>query len=97
MRGMFATSDMIGPLSDRGINLSRSQVYRLVAEPPERVSLSLLLALVDILECQLTELAAPVERAPYRAAEPRKRASSGGGPTDPKLPSSSIPRSFFER
>ena len=79
MRGMFATSDLIGPLADRGINLSRSQVYRLVAEPPERVSLSMLLALVDILECQLTELAAPVERAPNRAATPRKRASSGGG------------------
>ena len=97
MRGMFATSDLIGPLADRGINLSRSQVYRLVAEPPERVSLSMLLALVDILECQLTELAAPIERAPNRAAPPRKRASSDGGRTDPKLPSSSIPRSFFER
>jgi DNA-binding Xre family transcriptional regulator len=59
MRGMFATSDLIGPLADRGIRLSRSQVYRLVADPPERISLSMLLALVDILDCQLPELATP--------------------------------------
>ena len=68
MRGMFATSDLIGPLADRGINLSRSQVYRLVAEPPERVSLSMLLALVDILECQFD-----------RARSSRRTRSEPGG------------------
>jgi hypothetical protein len=96
MQGMFATSDLIGPLADRGIHLSRSQVYRLVAEPPERVSLSMLLALVDILDCQLNELAAPVELPAKRTPAPRKRAS-GSATAAPKLPSSSIPRSFFER
>ena len=31
-RGMFATTDLIEPLARRGIRLSSSQVYRLVAE-----------------------------------------------------------------
>ena len=33
-RGMFATTDLIGPLAERGIQLSPSQVYRLVVERP---------------------------------------------------------------
>ena len=32
-RSMFSTTDLLGPLSDRGIKLSSSQVYRLVVEP----------------------------------------------------------------
>jgi Cro/C1-type HTH DNA-binding domain len=39
-RGMFATTDLIEPLAQRGIRLSSSQVYRLVAERPERLSLT---------------------------------------------------------
>ena len=38
-RGMFATTDLIEPLGERGIRLSSSQVYRLVVERPERLSL----------------------------------------------------------
>ncbi|MDQ2874453.1 MAG: helix-turn-helix transcriptional regulator, partial [Actinomycetota bacterium] len=38
-RGMFATTDLAGPLAQRGIRLSSSQVYRLVTERPERLSL----------------------------------------------------------
>ena len=33
-RGMFATTDLIEPLAQRGIQLSSSQVYRLVVERP---------------------------------------------------------------
>jgi hypothetical protein len=33
-RGMFATTDLTGPLAQRGIGLSSSQVYRLVTERP---------------------------------------------------------------
>ena len=40
-RGMFATTDLIEPLAARGIRLSSSQVYRLVAERPERLSLKI--------------------------------------------------------
>jgi DNA-binding Xre family transcriptional regulator len=59
-RGMFATTDLIEPLARRGIGLSSSQVYRLVVERPERLSLRILMALCDILDCSMTELIEPV-------------------------------------
>src|SRR5215472_6476508 len=59
-RGMFATTDLLEPLAARGIRLSSSQVYRLVAERPERLSLKILMALLDILDCSMTELIEPV-------------------------------------
>lgn len=59
-RGMFATTDLIGPLAARGIRLSSSQVYRLVVERPERLSLKVLMALLDILDASMGELIEPV-------------------------------------
>lgn len=59
-RGMFATTDLIDPLAARGIRLSSSQVYRLVVERPERLSLKILMALLDILGCSMGELIEPV-------------------------------------
>ena len=44
--GLFATTDLIEPLAQRGIHLSSSQVYRLVVERPERLSLKILMALL---------------------------------------------------
>ena len=98
LRGMFNTSDLIEPLADRGIHLSRSQVYRLVAESPERISLPMLLALIDILGCQLTDLAAPGEPKPTRSSKraPRRKAAGETG-SGGDLPPSAIPPSFFQR
>lgn len=62
-RGMFSTTDLRPMLMERGIELSASQVYRLVAERPERLSLKVLVALVDILGCQMEELIEPVASA----------------------------------
>jgi hypothetical protein len=59
-RGMFATTDLLEPLAVRGIRLSSSQVYRLVVERPERLSLKVLMALLDILDCSMTDLIEPV-------------------------------------
>ena len=56
---MFATTDLIGPLAQRGIGLSSSQVYRLVVERPERLSLKVLMALLDILDCSMEDLIEP--------------------------------------
>jgi hypothetical protein len=50
-RGMFATTDLADPLAQRGVQLSSSQIYRLVVERPERLSLKVLMALLDILGC----------------------------------------------
>ena len=62
-REMFATTDLVGPLAERGIRLSPSQVYRLVAERPERLSLRILMALLDILDCSMEELIEPADLA----------------------------------
>ena len=59
-RGMFQTTDLIDPLTDRGIRLSSSQVYRLVVERPERLSLKVLMALLDVLDCTMEDLIEPV-------------------------------------
>ena len=66
---MFATTDMVPPLAARGISLSREQVYRLVTGVPERLSLPVLAALCDILDCSPGDLIEPV-RKPARTAEP---------------------------
>ena len=62
-RGMFSTTDLIGPLADRAITLSSSQVYRLVTDRPERLSLKILMALLDILDCTMDDLIEPVPAA----------------------------------
>ena len=45
---MFATTELGPLLAERGINLSASQVHRLVTGTPERLSLAVLAALCDI-------------------------------------------------
>lgn len=76
-RGMFATTDLIEPLAQRGIHLSSSQVYRLVVERPERLSLKILMALCDILDCSMDELIEPIAAA----APGRKKRAAGGDNT----------------
>jgi DNA-binding Xre family transcriptional regulator len=76
-QGMFATTDLLAPLAQRGIELSREQVYRLVARVPQRLSLATLAALCDILDCQpgdLIELHTHVaaKRATTAAAPPQR-------------------------
>jgi DNA-binding Xre family transcriptional regulator len=79
-RGMFSTTDLIGPLAERGIRLSSSQVYRLVTERPERLSLKILMALLDILDCTMDDLIEPVAAA-GPARRPAKAAAGGAGDT----------------
>ncbi|MEV8326643.1 helix-turn-helix transcriptional regulator [Kitasatospora sp. NPDC056731] len=77
-RGMFSTTDLIPPLAERGITLSSSQVYRLVVERPERLSLKILMALLDILDCTMDDLIEPFTVA-GAVRKPKKAAASGGG------------------
>jgi DNA-binding Xre family transcriptional regulator len=72
-RGMFQTTDLAGPLADREIRLSSSQVYRLVTERPERLSLKVLMALLDILDCTMDDLIEPAAAA--KAARKARTAS----------------------
>ncbi|MFE2103487.1 MULTISPECIES: helix-turn-helix transcriptional regulator [unclassified Streptomyces] len=74
-RGMFSTTDLMAPLKERGITLSSSQVYRLVVERPERLSLKILMALLDILDCTMDDLIEPIATA--AAAKKPKKAAAG--------------------
>lgn len=55
-RDLFQTTDLVPLLAERGIHLSREQVYRLVTQPPQRLSMDTLAALCDILECTPNDL-----------------------------------------
>ncbi len=55
-KDMYATTQLGPLLAERGITLSREQVYRLVTGVPERLSLATLAALCDILGCQPGDL-----------------------------------------
>jgi DNA-binding Xre family transcriptional regulator len=55
-RDLFQTSDLVPLLAERGIELSREQVYRLVTTPPQRLSMDTLAALCDILDCSPNDL-----------------------------------------
>ena len=83
-REMFATTDLLSPLADRGITLSASQVYRLVVERPERLSLRILVALLDILDCSMDELIEPVEVVAARKEAKAVGADHGIGALRPK-------------
>ncbi|AMW08152.1 Cro/Cl family transcriptional regulator [Streptomyces qaidamensis] len=56
---MFQTSDLVPLLAERGVSLSREQVYRLVTQPPQRMSMDTLVALCDIFQCTPNDLIKP--------------------------------------
>lgn len=55
-KGMFQTTDLMEPLHERGIGLSRQMVHRIVTKPPQRINTDLLAALCDILDCTPSDL-----------------------------------------
>lgn len=77
-RGMNSISDLLPLLFDRGVTLSDSQIYRLVGQKPERISLALLGAITDALECSVEDLcqfeaaaaSTPLRRAVGTTTEP---------------------------
>lgn len=79
-RGLFNASDLEPLLAERGITLSSVQVWRLVTQVPERLSLPVLAALCDILEITPADLIAT--RA-ENTARPAAGAAGGGGEVDP--------------
>ena len=78
-RGMYSTTSLLPLLADREVSLSASQVYRLVAERPERLNLNVLMALVDILECEVGDLVRPVKVAAANQGV-RRAAADGSRP-----------------
>jgi len=80
-RGMFATSDLLPLLAEKGVVLSREQVYRLVARTPQRLSLTTLAALCDIFDVGPGELIEMVHE---------KRSTSRGDHVTPMKPVSEL-------
>jgi DNA-binding Xre family transcriptional regulator len=72
-KDMYATTQLRPLLAERGVALSREQLYRLVTGVPERLSLATLAALCDILDCGPGDLVEPVA-----GAGPGGRAASSG-------------------
>jgi DNA-binding Xre family transcriptional regulator len=77
-KGMYATTDLVPLLAERGVHLSREQVFRLVTQLPQRLSMDTLAALCDILGCQPNDLI-QIEVA----QESVVRKVAGGGPPAP--------------
>ena len=93
---MFSTSDLQAPLQQREISLSSSQVYRLVVDRPERLSLKILMALLDILDCTMEDLIEPVAAAEASApkAAMRRQVSASCGRDVPGSPASDLGRTW---
>lgn len=79
--GMIHTTDIRPHLAERGIDLSPVQVYRLVAQTPERLNLTVLAALCDILGCTAADLFEPTVET--RSGRARKAVAGGETPTPP--------------
>lgn len=78
-QGLFQTTDLVPLLAERGIHLSREQVYRLVTQPPQRLSMDTLAALCDILGCTPNDLI----EVQVANAQVRKTAAGSPAPHPP--------------
>ncbi|MHB8379680.1 MAG: helix-turn-helix domain-containing protein [Acidimicrobiales bacterium] len=74
--GMHNSTDLASHLRERDINLSASQIYRLVTQQPERLSLPILAALCDIFNCTAADLLV------VNAQDQQTRRRTAGGGVD---------------
>lgn len=81
-RGLFSTSDLQPLLAERGVELSVAQVYRLVAQPPERLNMRVLAAVCDGLACTPNDLIEPTVVTSSVKAGVRRRGTSAESAVD---------------
>ena len=81
---MFNTTDLIPHLVERGIELSSVQVYRLVAQTPERLNLTVLAALCDIFDCTPADLIEPTVGTVSTVRRKAATASDDAGDDGPR-------------
>ncbi|HVA05377.1 MAG TPA: helix-turn-helix transcriptional regulator [Acidimicrobiales bacterium] len=74
-RGIHQITALQRELVTHGIDLSSSQIHRLVTQTPERLNLEVLAALCEILACTPTDLVDVHERG-------RRRATAGANVVD---------------
>jgi DNA-binding Xre family transcriptional regulator len=77
LQGWFQTTDLVPLLAERGIHLSREQVFRLVTKTPQRLNMDVLVALCDILTCTPSDLIEAVTE-PTQVAKTGTEATSRG-------------------
>ena len=77
-RDMYSTAALVPLLAERGVLLSREQVFRLVTQPPQRLSMDTLAALCDILQCSPNDL---IEI--QVVTTPVRKAATAGGQAPP--------------
>lgn len=82
---MFQTTELVPLLAQREVSLSREQVYRLVTGTPERLNLTTLAALCDILDCTPADL---IEVT----VETARRRKTAGDTTPAPVPKGRRPR-----
>ena len=82
--GMFATTDLLPLLADRGVVMNASQVYRIVTGAPERMNMALLAALCDIFGASPNDLIEPY----VVATSQRGRRTGTTAPSTPAPPRS---------
>src|SRR6476661_7000240 len=74
--GMHNSTELVPLLRERGIDLSASQVYRLVAGQPERVSLQVVAAICDVFACT------PADLVTVTAADARRKKTASANVVD---------------
>jgi DNA-binding Xre family transcriptional regulator len=74
---LWKTTQLAPLLRERGIELSETQVFRLVTDKPERLSMRTLVALCDIFECSPADLIEP-----YVESSARTQKAEGAGVVD---------------
>lgn len=83
---LFHTSDLVPLLAERGVTLSREQVYRLATSAPQRMSMNVLVALCDILDCSPNDLIEP------KVVNEQQRKAIGSRASAPKARRTTIRR-----
>ena len=83
---LWKTTELTPLLRDRGISLSPAQIYRLVAEQPERLSLRTLVALCDIFDCTPNDLIEPIVTSAVRRVTVGSDPEASGGSEAPIRP-----------
>jgi DNA-binding Xre family transcriptional regulator len=82
-RGIYQTSELVPLLTERGVQMSRQYVHRLVTTAPQRINTDLLAALCDILECHPGDLLEPVVEHAEKAQTGTDREGLGIGDLRP--------------
>ena len=87
-REMYATTDLVPLLADRGVVMTSTQVYRIVVGQPERLNMAFLAALCDIFGCTPNDLIEPYVAS---ASQRGRRTGTTGKATPPKSGSKNRP------